>query len=168
MDDAPAVRKGDGVADLAENEQQAIQREVAQGRGILAAQIVQDGLERAALHELHRVEKRRSIFPHDVVDGHDVRMRELREHLGLAQETQAHLRVGIRAGVHDFHGDGAREFRILRGENAAHAAARDLGADAVILRAEHRRAHHRGGLRHRGTVHLDGAVVGGIHACVLG
>ena len=131
-----AVGKGNGVTDLAEDVEQACQWVIAQGVGVFFTQIVKDGLQGAALDELHRVEQRHAVLPHDVVNRHNVGMRQLCEHLSFAQETGAH--VGVRIGLqqHDLDGHGAVELAVGRLQHTAHAAGGDLLAESVVVRAE--------------------------------
>lgn len=136
MQHALAVGEGDGVADFAEDAEQAREWEVAESFGDFFAQIGEDGLQRAAFDELHRVEQRQAVLPHDVVDGHDVRMRELREHLGLAQKALPHAGVRIRFQQHHLDGHGAVQLPIPSLQHTAHAAAGDLRPELVVLHAE--------------------------------
>lgn len=135
MEYAFAVGEGDGVADLAEDVEQLGQGKVAQDLGDFVAEVFEDGAEGAALEELHRVEERQAVLPDDVVDGHDVRVGQQGEHLGLADETPAHDFVGVPLQQHDLDGNGASEFRVLRRQHAAHAAGGDLGSQPIVLHA---------------------------------
>ena len=138
MQHALAVGEGDGVADFAENRQQAVERVVAEGFGHLFAQIGEDGVERAAFDPLHRIEQRLAVLPHDVVDGHDVGMRQLGQYLGLAQKTLPHAGVRVRLQQHDLDGHGAVELGIMCLQHTAHATGGDLRAELVVLHAERR------------------------------
>ena len=146
MDDAPAVGKGHRIAHLAENQQQAVQCIVSQHVRFLTAQPVEDRLEGAALHHLHGVEQRHAVLPHDVVDRHDVGMRQHRQHLRLPQKPLPRRVALLRLQMHHLDGDRPLQFRIARLEDAGHPAACDLLPHLIIV-GPRRWRRHRHGLR---------------------
>jgi hypothetical protein len=88
--------------------------------------------QRLAWHELHR-EKYATGVRADVVDRDDVRVRQPRHRLRLAQ--QARLRVDAAAGPHQLDRDVAHELRVGRREHDAHATFADLIRDDVAAYA---------------------------------
>ncbi len=79
----------------------------------------------------------------EVIDGYDVGMGELRQHGGLIDKAPLLLLVGVDVREDDFHRYGARQLAVLRFENAAHAAARDLVSEDM--------RHERVGVRAAGS-----------------
>ena len=106
-----------------------------------------DGLERLPLDLAHHVERRMAGPGAGVVDRHDRRMLEARGDPDLA------LEAGERVGVDRerlLERDDATEHGILRLDDAAHTAARDLEAELVAGGGQRRRrAEHRRLARHR-------------------
>lgn len=140
MQHAFAVGKGDGVAAFAKDVEQFVQRVVAQGGGVLLAQVVEDRLKRAALHQLHRVEKRYAPFPYDVVDGHDVWVGELRQNLGFTLETPLCDFVHFALQKRDLGGNRPAQFEILGFQDRAHASTCNLPSEVVVVAAM--QGHH--------------------------
>jgi hypothetical protein len=131
VDDALVVRDGHGVADLAVNGEQPVERGMLGGQLVALLDGGEDGLERAALHQLHRVEAPALLVAAHVVDGHDVRVREPREPQRLAQEALPRDLVLLGGFEQDFHRHLAVERLVIGFEDCAHAAARDLAAHEI-------------------------------------
>ena len=129
---AARVRKRHGIAHLAEHPEQPPDAVLLRRVRHAVADVLEDGLQRAALHELHRVKRAALVVRTEVVDRHDVRMRQLREHGGLAHEAPAFLLRGRRPELHHLERDGAGELRVVHLHHMAHAPAPDEFAHAVL------------------------------------
>jgi hypothetical protein len=92
--------------------------------------LVQELAERTAGHVLHREIQVAAVGPL-VVDGHDVRVRQLGHRPGLADEPGREVLVGGQLGVHDLDRDGAVEPGIDAQVHGGHAAMRDTRRHAV-------------------------------------
>ena len=77
--------------------------------------------ERLPFEELHD-EVLDAVGVADVVEGADVRMRELGDRFRLALEAGLEVRVRREVGREDFHRDGAPEPRVIRPVDLSHAA----------------------------------------------
>ena len=89
---------------------------------------VEPALERPAADELHREED--LVVDHaDVVDGDDVRVREPRHRLRLAQQARARRVLHALPRLEQLERDLAIELRIVRAVDHAHPA----GADALEI-----------------------------------
>ena len=102
-----------------------------------------DLIERAARHQLHGVERLARGPAAGLVDGHDRRMLQARRDQRLADE--AARRLGA-AGDELLDRDRAAEAAVVRAEDAAEAAARELVAHVVAIDGHQRqhRSHHLG------------------------
>ena len=121
VQDFLAVREGHRVAHLAENREQVRQRKLLRRLRIPLAQGLQHRLQRAALHQLHRVVGPAFVVHADGMDRHDVRMRQPRQNLGLARKPRVHARI-----VADLDRHLPLELEILPHMDAAHPPARDF------------------------------------------
>jgi hypothetical protein len=88
--------------------------------------------QRLPLHEGHHVEERPAGFT-GIVQREDVRVREVRRNLDLAQEPLCSHRAR-QLGVENLHGDIAAVAAVAREVNACHPAATDQTIDCVAVR----------------------------------
>ena len=108
--------------------------------------VADEGAQRGALDELHGDERRAVGFP-DVVDGHDVRVGEGGGGARLPHHARRGLGVGHRVVARlaeELHGDATPQPRVVRPEDATHAALADHGFEAVTVDG----APHLEGHRH--------------------
>lgn len=130
MNDPARMREAHGVADFLKNDEQRGERIFGERVLVPRFQLAQHVVQRRALHEFHRVEEPSLLVGAHVVNGHDVRMRELPEHAGLLQETLFLLLAGLPA-QHHLHRHTAPKLRVPRVQHGPHAAARDLTTGTV-------------------------------------
>ena len=88
-------------------------------------------IEPRAVHQLHR-DERRPVVLVDVVDGDDVRVVEGRGGARFLDEPAVAIGIGRRFGRQHLDRDRAPEPGVVGGVNNAHAAAADLGVDAIV------------------------------------
>jgi hypothetical protein len=95
--------------------------------------VAEDGLQRAALDELHGVEGPPLRPVPGLVDGHDGRVLQARGHERLADEAAGG--TGARLGVQLLERHRAAQASVAGEQDTAHAAARELALDPVVVRA---------------------------------
>ena len=136
MDDAGAMRGGEPIAGLHERRDDLAPR----------VRLLEPRRERRAAHELHDDEDL-AVDRADLVDRHDIGMRELGHRLGLAHQPHAGRRAGV-AVAHDLDRDVAIEVGIVGLEHDAHAAGAELADDPEVLerRAGREPWRRRGGM----------------------
>ena len=106
-----------------------------------------------ASDELHREGRGPLLGPFQAVDRHDVRVIELRGHLGFGQEARRQGPVARNVTADDLERDDAAEIEVVRREDIAHAARADVADDIEVL-----------GCLGPGLATADGASVGDRHA----
>ncbi len=120
MHDVARVSVGERVSDFAQHRAHRRERQPRFAREALR--------ERLALDESHREEHHAVDLVHRV-DRDDVRVRELRGHLGLAQEARLDLRAERELGGQDLQRHLAVQAHVARTIDHGHAAASDLVLD---------------------------------------
>jgi hypothetical protein len=122
--DAVAVGEPEGGRHIGRDVDGALRVERAVG--------AQDVGEGAAVHVLHHHVVRAALTT-EVVDAHDVRMREVGGGGGLAAEALDEVRVGGVLGEQDLDGHGPVEQAIAREEDVGHAASTEAAVDLVAI-----------------------------------
>ena len=111
MNDAGAMRRLEGRRDLNRGLERLIKRQRALREPVG---------QRLAIEVLHD-EKRRALVLAHVVQGADMRMRELRDRTGFAIEPLTELRIGGERVWQNFDCDRTVESRVARFIHLAHA-----------------------------------------------
>ena len=122
MDDAVRVRDGKGRCDL---------DGIIQSRGNRQGPLGEQPVERRAVHQLHRDERRSGILA-DLVDRDDVGMVQCGRRLRLANEAAMTLGVHSRFMREHFDRHRTPELRIDCAIDHTHPAAPDFSFDAVM------------------------------------
>jgi hypothetical protein len=122
VDDAAPVRGAERRSDLRNILERFVHRQRS-GRN----QRVQPG----AIHQLHRDERRPAILI-DVVDGDDMRVVEGGGRAGFLNEPAVPIGIRCRFGRQHLDRDRPPEPGVVRGVDNAHAAAANLGVNAIV------------------------------------
>ena len=88
-------------------------------------------MECGALHQLHRVKHPPLVIESQIVNGHDIRMRELAEHPSFLQKALFLLFARL-AAQHHLHRHAAPKFLVAGIQHRAHATASNLAAGTIL------------------------------------
>ena len=115
---------------IPENEKKPVEGKLSAGAAFFLPKIIDDGLEGSALDELHRIEKRFPILPDEIMNGNNVGMSQLGQHLSFKMKTR---QTGWRVPVDHLDRNGTLQLAVFRDADTSHASPGDLGTDHVMV-----------------------------------